>query len=215
MEARSLIDETLRANPDYEGIPEALFVLRQTRPDRCAGADGGWWATLEDACSTQVAALPGLFDLNDPAALLRPSTAALLRCVTLVGGAPTGFTLDEADAAFADPDAIGWCYQFYQEAAKARVYAKLGSSGKAATRAEIAAATQLFTEPYMVQWLLQNSLGRSYHEAYPDSTLPESWTYYIRNRPERQPAPESPRPLEALDLIDPCCGSGQFSARSV
>ena len=40
MEARGLIDETLRANPDYEGIPEALFVLRQTDPARCAGADG-------------------------------------------------------------------------------------------------------------------------------------------------------------------------------
>ncbi len=210
MEARGLIDETLRANPDYEGISEALFVLRQTDPARCAQPDGGWWAVIEDACTAQAVSLPGLFDLSDPAAALRPSTAALLRCVTLIGGAPAGFTLTEADAAFADPDAIGWAYQFYQEAAKARVYEKLGSGGKAASRAEIAAATQLFTEPYMVQWLLQNSLGRSYHEAYPDSKLPESWAYYIRQRPEGQTAPESPRPLEALDLIDPCCGSGHF-----
>ncbi len=210
MEARGLIDETLRANPDYEGISEALFVLRQTDPARCAGADGGWWAVIEDACKVQRAFLPGLFDVSDPAAALRPSTAAVLRCVTLIGGAPAGFALEEADAAFADPDAIGWAYQFYQEAAKARVYEKLGSGGKAASRAEIAAATQLFTEPYMVQWLLQNSLGRSYHEAYPDSKLPESWAYYIRQRPEGQTAPESPRPLEALDLIDPCCGSGHF-----
>lgn len=210
MEARDLIDETLRANPDYEGISEALFVLRQTDPARCAGADGGWWAVIADACTAQAVSLPGLFDLSDPSVALRPSTAALLRCVALIGGAPAGFTLEEAGAAFADPDAIGWAYQFYQEAAKARVYEKLGSGGKAATRAEIAAATQLFTEPYMVQWLLQNSLGRSYHEAYPDSKLPESWTYYIRQRPEGQTAPESPRPLEALDLIDPCCGSGHF-----
>jgi hypothetical protein len=210
MEARGLIDETLRANPDYEGIPEALFVLRQTDPARCAGADGGWWAVVEDACKVQAAFLPGLFDLGDPSAALRPSTAALLRCVALIGGVPAGFTLAEADAAFAGPDAIGWAYQFYQEAAKARVYEKLGSGGKAASRAEIAAATQLFTEPYMVQWLLQNSLGRSYHEAYPDSKLPEAWAYYIRQRPEGQTAPESPRPLEALDLIDPCCGSGHF-----
>ena len=210
MEARGLIDETLRANPDYEGIPEALFVLRQTDPARCAGADGGWWAVIEDGCKAQAAFLPGPFDLSDPSAALRPSTAALLRCVTLIGGAPAGFTLVEAGAAFADPDAIGWAYQFYQEAAKARVYEKLGSGGKAASRAEIAAATQLFTEPYMVQWLLQNSLGRSYHEAYPDSKLPESWAYYICQRPEGQTAPESPRPLEVLDLIDPCCGSGHF-----
>ena len=34
----------------------------------------------------------------------------------------------------------------------------------------------------MVQWLLQNSLGRSYHEAYPDSTLPATWPYYITPR---------------------------------
>ncbi|MEI8167172.1 MAG: hypothetical protein WCG26_12370, partial [Chloroflexales bacterium] len=210
MEARGLLDETLRANPDYEGTPEALFILRQSAPARCAGADGGWWALLEDACTAQAVALPGLFDLSDPSAALRPSTVALLRCVALAGAAPAGFTLDEADAAFADPDAVGWAYQFYQEAAKARVYAKLGGGGKAATRAEIAAATQLFTEPYMVQWLLQNSLGRSYHEAYPDSQLPATWAYYIRNRPEGQTAPEAPRPLEALDLIDPCCGSGHF-----
>jgi hypothetical protein len=210
MEARGLIDETLRNNPDYDGVSEALFILRSDAPGRTAGTDGGWWAVLEDACKAQAEALPGLFDLSDPAAALRPSTAALLRCVALVGTAPNGYTLEEADAAFADPDAIGWAYQFYQEAAKARVYAKLGSGGKAASRAEIAAATQLFTEPYMVQWLLQNSLGRSYHEAYPDSKLPETWAYYIRQRPEGQQPAESPRPLHALDLIDPCCGSGHF-----
>jgi hypothetical protein len=227
METRGLIDETLRNNPDYDGVSEALFILRSDAPARTAGTDGGWWAVLEDACRAQAEALPGLFDLGDPAAALRPSTAALLRCIALVGTAPNGYTLAEADAAFADPDAIGWAYQFYQEAAKARVYAKLGSGGKAASRAEIAAATQLFTEPYMVQWLLQNSLGRSYHEACPDSQLPETWAYYIR--PDHRPPTtdhevdqgatvvgrqlsvvEPPRPLHALDLIDPCCGSGHF-----
>ncbi|PDW00255.1 BREX-1 system adenine-specific DNA-methyltransferase PglX [Candidatus Chloroploca asiatica] len=210
METRGLIDETLRANPEYDRLSEALYALRHEAPARTSGADGGWWAVIDDACLAQAAALPGLFDPRDPAAALRPSVAALLRCVALVGGAPQGYTIEEADAAFADPDAIGWCYQFYQEAAKARVYVKLGSGGKAATRSEIAAATQLFTEPYMVQWLLQNSLGRSYHEAYPDAQLPATWAYFIGNRPEGQEPPAHPRPLESLDLIDPCCGSGHF-----
>ena len=128
----------------------------------------------------QAASLPGLFDLADPSAALRPSTPALLRCVAIIGTTPAGYTAEEADATFADPDAIGWAYQFYQEEAKARTYAKLNSGGKAATRAEIASVTQLFTEPYMVKWLLQNSLGRTYHELYPDSRLPETWEYYIR-----------------------------------
>jgi hypothetical protein len=207
IEARGLIDETLRNNPDYDGLSEALFVLRQSEPHRTAGADAGWWAVIEDACTAQAASLPGLFSTGDPNVALRPSTPALLRCVAVVGGAPSGFTLEEADAAFADPDAIGWAYQFYQEQAKALVYAKLGSGGKVSTRAEIAAATQLFTEPYMVKWLLQNSLGRSYHELFPDTRLTASWEYYITPDKLEPPAYMG---LVSLTVMDPCMGSGHF-----
>ena len=207
METRGLIDETLRTNPDYDGLPEALFILRQSDPERASGADGGRWAVLEDACQSQARSLPGLFALDDPATALRPSTPALLRCMALVGGAMPGFTLAESDATFTDPDAIGWAYQFYQEEAKARIYAKLGSGGKAVTRSEIAAATELFTEPYMVKWLLQNSLGRSYHESYPDSALPATWEYYVK--PDTLDTSTTFN-LASLTLLDPCMGSGHF-----
>src|SRR6266487_624391 len=207
METRGLIDETLRTNPDYDGLPEALFVMRQSEPSRTSGADGGRWAVLEDACQSQARALPGLFALDDPATALRPSAPALIRCMTLVGGTIPGFTLAESDAAFADPDAIGWAYQFYQEEAKARIYAKLGRGGKAVTRSEITAATELFTEPYMVKWLLQNSLGRSYQEIYPDSALPATWEYYIK--PDKLDSSTTFN-LASLTVLDPCMGSGHF-----
>ena len=207
METRGLIDGTLRTNPDYDGLPEALFILRQRDPERASGADGGRWAVLEDACQAQARSLPGLFALDDPATALRPSTPALIRCMAFVGGAMPGFILAESDGAFADPDAIGWAYQFYQEEAKARVYAKLGSGGKAVTRSEIAAATELFTEPYMVKWLLQNSLGRSYHEIYPDSALPATWEYYIK--PDKLDTSTTYN-LASLTVLDPCMGSGHF-----
>ncbi|HRJ42722.1 MAG TPA: hypothetical protein PL105_12630, partial [Caldilineaceae bacterium] len=223
LEARGLIEETLRLNPAYEGISEALYLLRYEEPQRTGGADGGWWAVLEKACRTQAQLLPGLFDWDDPNAALRPSTTGLLRCLQAVGK-------PELDPLFADPDAISWSYQFYQEEAKKRVYAKLGRGGKVESRSEIAAATQLFTEPYMVQWLLQNSLGRSYHEAYPDSKLPQTWEYYIDrekiladdrvtggqgdkviapNHPITL-SPPHPFPLSELTFLDPCTGSGHF-----
>jgi hypothetical protein len=207
METRGLIEETLRNNPEYDGIPEALFILRQTDPGRASGADGGRRAVLEDACAAQATALPGLFALNDPATALRPSTPALARCMTLVGGTMAGVSLAQSDAAFADPDAIGWAYQFYQEEAKAEIYAKLSRGGKVSTRSEIAAATQLFTEPYMVKWLLQNSLGRSYHEIYPDSMLPATWEYYIK--PDQLDTSTTFN-LASLTVLDPCMGSGHF-----
>ena len=208
MEARGLITETLRPNPDYDGQPEALYVLAATDPARAAAADRGWWQVIEDACVDQAVGLPGLFAADDPNTALRPSIAALLHMVAVLGGGQLlDFTSAKFDAAFADPDAIGWAYQFYQEEAKAQVYAKLKAGGKVTTRDEIAAATQLFTEPYMVQWLLQNSLGRSYHEAYPQSGLPETWDYYIRPETLDQPAVPT---LAGLTVMDPCMGSGHF-----
>jgi hypothetical protein len=207
MEARGLIEETLRTNPEYDGLPEALYILRQSDPSRTSGAEGGRWAVLEDACQAQTRSLPGLFSLDDPATALRPSIPALIRSMTLVGGTLLGFTLAESDAAFADPDAIGWAYQFYQEEAKARIGAKCKDGGKVSSRAEIAAKTELFTEPYMVKWLLQNSLGRSYQEIYPNSALPASWEYYIK--PDTFDTSTTFN-LAGLTVLDPCMGSGHF-----
>ena len=211
MEVRSLIDSTLRGEKDYGGISEKLYFLRQDEPQRSSDADGGWRAVIEDACNAQAKSLPGLFALNDPNAALRPAAKALLQCIELINGSQPlpvkGATIEDLDAVFADPDAIGWAYQFYQEEAKAAIDAKCKRGGKAASRAELAAKTQLFTEPYMVQWLLQNSLGRSYHEAYIQSALPASWDYYVTPETLDTSAPLS---LASLTVLDPCMGSGHF-----
>jgi hypothetical protein len=222
MEARELIDETLRPNPAYDGASEAIFLLRHNAPARTQGPDGGWQAVLDDACAAFAATLPGLFDPTDPNASLRPTAPALLDCIYILGGRlpATTYAVDAVDAVFRDPDVLGWAYQFYQQEAKDRVYAKLGRGGKIETRSEIAAATQLFTEPYMVKWMLQNSLGRSYHEAYPESELPATWEYYIRGEgrdargdDSQSPIPQSlnlPIPLSSLTLFDPSMGSGHI-----
>ncbi len=207
MEVRGLIDNTLRGDEAYGGISEKLFILRDTEQERTTGEDGGWWAVIEDTCKEQAQSLPGLFSLDDPAAALRPSDGVLMQCVTLVGGNQPDFTQEESDAAFADPDAIGWAYQFYQEENKANIDAKCKSGDKVVNRFEIAAKTQLFTEPYMVQWLLQNSLGRSYHEAYPQSALPETWSYYVK---PKELDTSTLFTLASLTLLDPCVGSGHF-----
>lgn len=207
MEVRGLIDNTLRGEEAYGGISERLFILRETQSERAMGEDGGWWAVIEDVCNEQAKSLPGLFALDDSSAALRPSAGVLAQCIVLVGGQMASFTQEESDATFADPDAIGWAYQFYQEESKANIDAKCKSGGKVVNRSELAAKTQLFTEPYMVQWLLQNSLGRSYHEAYPQSILPANWQYYVQ--PEQLDT-DTYFTLASLTLLDPCMGSGHF-----
>jgi hypothetical protein len=57
---------------------------------------------------------------------------------------------------FTASDSLGWCYQFWQAERKEEVNAagnKIGAD-------ELPAVTQLFTEDYMVDFLLDNTLGR-------------------------------------------------------
>ncbi|HCN68770.1 MAG TPA: restriction endonuclease subunit M [Candidatus Accumulibacter sp.] len=81
---------------------------------------------------------------------------------------------------FRAQDSLGWAYQYWQAKRKEEVnalQAKVGAD-------ELPAVTQLFTEDYMVEFLLRNTVGR--HE----------------------------KPPAELRLLDPCCGSGHFLVAS-
>ena len=58
------------------------------------------------------------------------------------------------------PDAtgLGWVYQYWNDPEREALDDKINAGGKIEPH-EIASKTQLFTERYMVDWLLQNSLG--------------------------------------------------------
>jgi hypothetical protein len=69
-------------------------------------------------------------------------------------------TLDAPDlaSAWTDDVTLGWVYQYWNDPDREALDAKINSGGKIQPH-EIASKTQMFTERYMVEWLLQNSLG--------------------------------------------------------
>ena len=75
------------------------------------------------------------------------------------------------------------------------------------------AVTQLFTEDYMVRFLLENSLGAWWAGRHPDSPLLEGFTY-LRFTEEGTPAAGTfegwPETVAEVTVMDPCCGSGHF-----
>lgn len=118
--------------------------------------------------------------------------------------------------AWADDEVLGWVYQYYNSEEKDAAYEKLGKGGKLERPDELAAATCLYTERYMVDYLLQNTLGALWAEMHPGSRLPERWSYFVRppeGAPRRQEA-KRPERLRDLTLLDPACGSGHFLARA-
>ncbi|MGB8932434.1 MAG: BREX-6 system adenine-specific DNA-methyltransferase PglX [Anaeromyxobacteraceae bacterium] len=64
----------------------------------------------------------------------------------------------ELESAWTDDTTLGWVYQYWNDPEREALDAKLNDGGKIEPH-EIASKTQMFTERYMVEWLLQNSLG--------------------------------------------------------
>ncbi|WP_249553738.1 BREX-1 system adenine-specific DNA-methyltransferase PglX [Shewanella sp. 8A] len=157
-------------------------------------------------CHRLHGAMPFLFEaIDDETELLLPlgltRTDAFWR--ELIDAIP------EAD--WQQVEVIGWLYQFYISDKKDEVI------GKVVKSADIPAATQLFTPNWIVQYLVQNSLGRYWLQTYPGSPLAGDMPYYVA--PGEQPAevlaelarltPTSIEP-ESITVLDPACGSGHI-----
>ncbi|MBW7840888.1 MAG: transposase, partial [Chitinophagaceae bacterium] len=77
------------------------------------------------------------------------------------------------DNIFIADDALGWVYQFWQSEAKAAINA----SGDKIDGAKLPAVTQLFTEPYMVHFLIDNTLGAWWVSRNPQENSPVKFEY--------------------------------------
>lgn len=145
--------------------------------------------------------LPGVFRLSDPAVQVRyaPESRAKLEEI-LDGVSPNSFLAE---------DALGWVYQFWQTSEKKRV----NDTGNKIGSADLSPVTQLFTENYMVRFLLENSLGAWWAGKHPDSPLLAEWKY-LRYLDDGTPAAgtfeEWPATVTEVTVMDPCCGSGHF-----
>ena len=95
--------------------------------------------------------LPGLYGHVRLTKLI-PVPAATLRAVVDALDAP------ELESCWTDDMTLGWVYQYWNDPEREALDRKLNDGGKVEPH-EIASKTQMFTERYMVDWLLQNSLG--------------------------------------------------------
>jgi len=129
---------------------------------------------------------------------------------------------------FTADDALGWVYQFWQSEAKAVINA----SGDKIDGARLPAVTQLFTEPYMVHFLIDNTLGAWWVSRNPGITPPVKFEYlrYLPSKEEigtelsdteRSQSVEVPAAgtfegwpdkTSEVTSLDPCMGSGHFLA---
>jgi hypothetical protein len=126
--------------------------FRQLAPALVRGDETEGYAFLLQLVFEDLATdLPGLYGTVGVADLV-PVPAATLRHVVDALNAPV------LESCWRDDMTLGWVYQYWNDPEREALDARIHAGGKVAPH-EIASKTQMFTERYMVDWLLQNSLG--------------------------------------------------------
>lgn len=152
------------------------------------------------ACNGWSAIMPFLFEkIDDYTELLMPDD--LLSANSILVELREAIPVEACQ----DVELIGWLYQFYISEKKDQVFEGLKKNRKIAQE-DIPAATELFTPHWIVQYMVENSLGRLWLENHPESPLADKFQFYIR-ADSTGTCPKIASP-EEIRLCDPCCGSG-------
>jgi 23S rRNA G2445 N2-methylase RlmL len=145
-----------------------------------------------------------LFDRYSPSGLLFPRETVLLALLEKMNH-PDMVPL------WAEDETIGWIYEFFNSDAERKKMRDPKQGGSAAPRNsyEMAVRNQFFTPRYIVQFLTDNSLGRTWYEMTGGQTaLAETCRYLVKSDGEiAARAIKDPREIR---LLDPACGSMHF-----
>ena len=137
--ARFLAEAELLIYPET-GVPVTLGEAKELAREL-----GGDWLTLTGAWAERM--LPQIFRAGDPVFDIKLPSETRDELEELLEGLPR--------AVFLADDSLGWVYQFWQADQKNAI----NESGVKIGADELPAVTQLFTEDYMVLFLLHNTLG--------------------------------------------------------
>ena len=180
---------------------QGYLEVRELAPLLASDETNGYWAYLK-LCGDELAGdVPNLFDARNPLLALAPSPAALRDLVTL-------FADPESRDLWTATDCLGWAYQFFNTAEDRRRarYRADGSPKAPETSEDLAVRNQFFTPRYVVDFLVQNSLGRRLLDADPQSPLLDDLPLLVDPPTE----PGQPVDLAEVSVLDPACGSGHF-----
>ncbi len=150
--------------------------------------------------------LPALFDRYAANGLLFPRETALRALLDELNHF-------EVEPLWAEDETIGWIYQYFNS--KEERKAMRDASQAPRNSRELAVRNQFFTPRYVVEFLVDNTLGRLWFNATGGQTELRDRCQYLLVKPDEQPQASSKvRDPRTLKLLDPACGSMHFGLYS-
>ncbi len=222
-ERRGLVPECV--SPLRSGV--GIQQLGDCAPGLAAALEDGGYRLLIEAVMDELSlGLSALFERRSPTGLLWPRPKALGDLLGILN-AP------ELDPVWSEDEAIGWMYQYFN-ADDVREMREAVKGGPPRSSRELAVRNQFFTPRYVVQFLVDNTLGWIWYEMRGGATALGERCPLLVYTPEEVPAAraaerptvkaaEPPAPgytppawdraakdPRDLRILDPAAGSGHF-----
>jgi hypothetical protein len=198
MEAHTLHPEIITRRESHGGRSFAHLAWLEQNPTARGEEVEGLLSFLDDQLQKLASDIP-LFSTNHPYHLL-PTALELKGIINAFNNVETDAQVE--DEIWKSDDVLGWLYESYNNYKKAAH--KL--SGDKTEYNKVSIQSQVYTPRWVVQFLVDNSLGKLYLEMYPESEIRNK--YKIANAPTTQTRER--KPLHKIKTIDPSTGSGNY-----
>ena len=198
-----ILDEAKKGHIDQE-LPvksQHIYDLLDSKIPSNNPQNEAYKELLIGACNYLNKIFPFLFErISDYSELLLPED--LTSEFSIVHDVREGMTIEDCQ----EVEIIGWLYQFYISEKKDEVFA----SKSKVKKEDIPAATQLFTPRWIVEYMVQNTLGKLWLQNKPESKLREQMPYFIESESLNANEYLKVGSVEEITLLDQACGSGHI-----
>jgi type I restriction-modification system DNA methylase subunit len=202
IEVRDLVEETITERPEYGNRSYMHYTVDEIAGELTDAPDDGYGAALDLAYQEIGAEIRMIFEESEHTAIdLDPQVR--------------NEVLDDLDAiddeAWESDEALGWVYQYFGEEERNEIDERVDEENYKIAGTDIATKTQLFTPRHIVEWMVDNSLGRTWLEMRGDRTNidDEENCFYLAPLEESLIDREE-KPVEEITVLDPACGSGHM-----
>jgi hypothetical protein len=198
MEARGLLRESIAKDYQSDG-----FSLYARLAGSALGDKGDTYRCYLFSVFDEFAGeLPQLFDRYSPHGRLFPRDTALLELLGLIND-------QDLELLWAEDETIGWIYQYFNSKEERK---EMRKSAAPRNSRELAVRNQFFTPRYVVEFLVDNALGRAWFDWTGGATELYDHCQYLLRKPDDAPelAEQTLRDPRGIKLLDPACGSMHF-----
>jgi len=202
IEVRGLVEETITERPEYGNRSYMHHTVAEIAGELTNAPDDGYGAALDLAYQEIGAEIRMIFEESEHTAIdldvqVREEVLDELDAI--------------ADDAWESDEALGWVYQYFGEEEREEIDERVSKENYKIAGTDIATKTQLFTPRYIVEWMVDNSLGRTWLEMQGEQTNidDEENCFYLAPLEDSLIDRET-KAVEDITVLDPACGSGHM-----